>query len=39
MKKTYKFSVEVEIPKSNSSVIDGIINDVKDEQQQLVLTH
>jgi hypothetical protein len=39
MKKTYKFSVEVEAPKSNSSFIDGLIHSVKDEQNQLVLTH
>lgn len=39
MKKTYKFSVEVEMPKSNSSFIDGLIETVNDEKKQLALTH
>ena len=39
MKKTYKFSVEVEIPKTESSFIDGLINEVTNEKKQLVLTH
>jgi hypothetical protein len=39
MKKTYKFSVDVEMPKTDSSFIDGIIDTVNDEKNQLVLTH
>ena len=39
MKKTYKFSVDVETTDSNTSFIDGLIDEVTDEKKQLVLTH